>query len=158
MVKKRSTSTLSIELQSIISRALDNDDFALVSSIDLSFAFDVVNLYLLLKRLRIIGLPPDCIELIEVWLKNRCFYVSIDNTNSALFDLLLGTVQGSVLGPILNAIFVSPIFDIVPLLTFADDSYITVITKNKEDLKKNMEKTLEDITKWLKKIKTKVQQ
>ena len=154
--KKRSTSTLSIELQSIISRALDNDDFALVSSIDLSCAFDVVNIDLLLKRLKIIGLPPDCVELIEVWLKNRCFYVSIDNTNSALFDLLLGTVQGSVLGPILYAIFVSPIFDIVPLLTFADDSYITVTNKNKEELKQDMEKTLEAITKWLKKSGLKV--
>jgi hypothetical protein len=61
--------------------------------------------------------------------------VSIDNTNSDLFDLLLGTVQGSVLGPILYAIFVSPIVDIVPLLTFADDSYIIVTNKNKEDLK-----------------------
>ena len=135
---------------------MDNDDFALVSSIDLSSAFDVVNIDLLLKRLRIIGLPPDCIGLIEVWLKNRCFYVSIDNNNSALFDLLLGTVQGSVLGPILYAIFVSPIFDIAPLLTFADDSYITVTNKNKEDLKKDMEKTLEVITKWLKKSGLKV--
>jgi hypothetical protein len=82
--------------------------------------------------------------------------VSIDNNNSALFDLLLGTVQGSVLGPILYAIFVSPIFDIAPLLTFADDSYITVTNKNKEDLKKDMEKTLEVITKWLKKSELKV--
>jgi hypothetical protein len=61
-----------------------------------------------------------------------------------------------VLGPILYAIFVSPIFDIVPILTFADDSYITVSNCNKEELIKDMEKTLEAITKWLKKSGMKV--
>ncbi len=44
--KKRSTtSTLSVELQSIIARALDSDEFALVASLDLSAAFDIVNTY-----------------------------------------------------------------------------------------------------------------
>jgi hypothetical protein len=114
----------------------------MVSSLDLSSAFDIVNIDLLIKRLRIIGLPPDVIELIEVWLNNMSFYVSIDNSNSAFFDLLLGTVQGSVLGPILFAIFVSPIFDNVPMLTFADDSYITVTNQNKEEFIKDMEKSL----------------
>ena len=43
--------------------------------------------------------------------------------NYYMLDLLLGTVQGSVLGPVLYAIFVSPLFDIIPVLSFADDSY-----------------------------------
>ena len=47
--RNRSTLTLSLELQSIIARALDNDDFVLVASLDLSSAFDVVNVGLLLK-------------------------------------------------------------------------------------------------------------
>jgi hypothetical protein len=56
---------------------------------------------LLVKRLRIIGLPDDVVDLIKVWLMNRFYYVSIDGKNSVLFDLLLGTVQGSILGPVL---------------------------------------------------------
>ena len=60
--------------------------------------------------------------------------MSIDGETSVLYDLLLGTVQGSVLGPILYAIFVSPIFDIVLLLSFADDSYITKTNINKKEL------------------------
>jgi hypothetical protein len=31
------------------------------------------------------------------------------------YDLLLGTVQGSILGPVLYAIFVSPLFKIADL-------------------------------------------
>jgi hypothetical protein len=57
--RNRSTSTLSAELLSMISRSLDNDEFVLVSSLDLSSAFDVVNIDLLIKRLVILGLPDD---------------------------------------------------------------------------------------------------
>ena len=154
--RNKSTSTLSAELLSMISRSLDDDEFVLVSSLDLSSAFDVVNVNLLIKRLTILGLPDDVISLIKVWLQNRCYYVSLDSGNSVLYDLLLGTVQGSILGPVLYAMFVSPLFDIVPMLAFADDSYRVEINKNKTDLVKNMEKSLEATTKWLKKSGLKV--
>ena len=130
----------------MIARALDNDEFVLVASLDLSSAFDVVNINLLLKRMRIIGLPPDVVDLVKVWLKERCYYVSINSENSCLFDLLLGTVQGSVLGPVLYAILVSPLFDIVPILAFADDSYDVKTNKNKNTLVEDMKKSLEFIT------------
>ena len=51
--RNKSTSTLSAELLSMISRSLDDDEFVLVSSLDLSSAFDVVNVNLLIKRLTI---------------------------------------------------------------------------------------------------------
>jgi hypothetical protein len=60
-----------------------------------------------------------------VWL--RAFNASLNGENSDMFDLLLGTVQVSILGPVLHAIFVLPLFDIKPVLSFA----ITVI-KNKQ--------------------------
>jgi hypothetical protein len=75
--KNRSTLTLSLELQSIIARALDNDEFVLVASLDLSSAFDMVNIPLLLKRMSIIGLPHDVTELVRVWLMNSSYYVSV---------------------------------------------------------------------------------
>ena len=71
--RNKSTSTLSVELLSQIARALDDEDYVIVASIDLSSAFDLVNINLLLKRLKIIGLPNDLIELISVWLRNRLF-------------------------------------------------------------------------------------
>ena len=36
---------------------------------NLGAAFDIVNLYLLIKRLKKVGLPNDVTGLIEVWLK-----------------------------------------------------------------------------------------
>ena len=49
----------------------------LMASLDLSSAFDVVNVELLMKRLEIVGLPNDILKLISTWLGCRHFYVSI---------------------------------------------------------------------------------
>ena len=57
--QKRSMVTASLTLQSILTRALDQDNYALMSSTDLTAAFDMVNVEFLLKRLAIIGLPTD---------------------------------------------------------------------------------------------------
>ena len=120
--KKRSTTTLSLTIQTIIAQALDDDCEALMASIDLTAAFDMVNVDLLLNRMRIMGLPPDLVSLVSVWLKQRSFYISINGENSTLYEVLLGTVQGSVLGPVLYAIFISPIFDLEDMSAFADDN------------------------------------
>jgi hypothetical protein len=117
-----------------------------------------MNIRLLLIRLKIIGLPIDVIELIKLWLEHRTYYVSIDGVNSILFDLRLGTVQGSVLEPVLYAIFVSPLFDIKPLLSFADDSFNVKCSKVRNEVISDLEKSLEAITKWLKQSGLKVNQ
>jgi hypothetical protein len=67
--RNRSTSTLSAELLSLIAIALDDEEYVIVASIDLSSAFNLVNVSLLLKRLQIISLPNDLVDLIIVWLK-----------------------------------------------------------------------------------------
>ena len=54
--------------------ALDLGEFALLANLDLSSVFDVVNVNLLLKRMRIVGLPMDVIGLVEVWLKGRMYF------------------------------------------------------------------------------------
>ena len=55
-------------------------------SIDLSSAFDVVNVKLLLKRIRIVGLPEDLIMLVDKWLNCTsmdrvlgCYYIEVFN-------------------------------------------------------------------------------
>jgi hypothetical protein len=53
----RSCSSLSAELLSQIAQALGEENYVIVSSIDLSLAFDLVNIDLLLKRLKIVTLP-----------------------------------------------------------------------------------------------------
>ena len=148
--KAKSTATAGLILQSILSRALDSNNYALMASIDLSAAFDLVNIKLLMKRLKVIGLPNDILRLIELWLSKRSFYVSLNGMNSMVIDLNCGTIQGSILGPLLYAIYVSPLFDLINLTNFADDNFVIRWNKCLEALIIDMKKELEVMTKWLK--------
>jgi hypothetical protein len=118
----------------------------------------MVNVNLLMKRQRIMGFPDDIVELIKVWLSNRLFYVSIDGKNSILYELLLGTVQGSILGPVLYAIFASPMFKIADLDAFADDTFFSRWNRSLPELIFDMEQSIEAIIKWLRQSDLKVNQ
>ena len=144
-----STCTAGLKLQSMIARALDGGEYALMATLDLSAAFDVVDVNLLIKRLTILGLSSDIISLISEWLKTRYFYVGLDIGNSYIHSTGVGTVQGSILGPILYALFVSPVCDLAKITLFADDSYI--IHKNKQitELLIEMKRTIGTIIRWL---------
>ena len=72
-----------------------------MASLDLSAAFDLVNIELLMKRLKIMGFPMDLTNLIKQWLVGRKFYVQVGGSCSMLIDSDTGTIQGSVVGPIL---------------------------------------------------------
>ena len=148
--KCKSTSTLALQLQSLIARALDDDNYVLMASVDLSAAFDVVNIDLLMKRLRILGLPDDVLSLVELWLRKRLFYIDINGEISKLHEIDYGTIQGSILGPVLYAIYVSPLFDLTELSNFADDNFALTWHKNKQSTISSMELKINVIVNWLK--------
>ena len=120
---------LGIQIQSLIARALDDDNHCIMASIDLSSAFGVVNTNLLLKRLKVVGLPEDLVALIEIWLTDRMLYVELNGLTSIFFDSKSGTIQGSTLGPILYAIFVVPLFELMDLFNFLDDNFTLSVSK-----------------------------
>jgi hypothetical protein len=108
--KNKSALTAGLLLQLLIARALDEDNY--VASIDLSAAFDIVDLWLLIKRLKILGLPDNLVGLIEIWLREGYFYVCVGDYTSTLLMTWHGIIQGSIFGPILYVIFISPLFNI----------------------------------------------
>ena len=97
----------------------------------MSSAFDVVNRPLLIKRLKIMGFPCDLVILINEWLSKRKFFVEISSTRSVFYRNNYSTIQGSVLGPVLFALFIRPIYDLVDITTFADDNYTLAYDKDK---------------------------
>ncbi len=109
--KFRSTIAAGLTIPSISARALDNNKNAMMSSLDLSAAFNMVNVKLLVKRLKFVGLPTDVTDLIKIWLTNCKYYVNIDGYCSMYFALGSDTLQGSILGPFLYVIYVSPLFN-----------------------------------------------
>jgi hypothetical protein len=119
-------------------------------------AFDLVDVGLLVRRLRQIGMPDDVVRLIGLWLSNRTFYITVDGVGSIVVSLPYGIVQGSILGPILYAIYVSPLFDITKLTNFADENFVLRWNKHAEQLIFEMKRELKVIMKWLKESGLKV--
>ncbi len=109
--KEQSTITASVDIQSRVSALMDQQEYVAMTSIYLSAAFDIVNVDLLLVRLRKMGLPTDVIKLLAAWLKGRQCYVEVRICCSQYFGSEDGTVQGSILGPILFTLFISPLLD-----------------------------------------------
>ena len=98
--KSKSIATLGLQLQSLIARELDESNYILMASIEFSAAFDMVNVDLLISRLRIIGLPGDLVGLIQLWLENQMFYEDVHDLNSNFYNINTGTIEGFILGPI----------------------------------------------------------
>jgi hypothetical protein len=147
--KERSTITASVEIQSRVSALMDQDQYVAMASLDLSAAFDVVNVDLLLVRLRKMGLPTDVINLLESWLKDRQCYVEVRNSCSQYFDSDDGTVQGSILGPVLFSLFMSPLLEKEDLISYADDSYLIRGNKNKETALQRLQFQIQKVQNWL---------
>ncbi len=147
--KGRSTITASLEIQSRVAALMDQDQYVGVASLDLSAAFDVVNVDLLLIRLKKMGLPTDVISLLESWLKDRQCYVEVRNSCSQYFDSNDGTVQGSILGPVLFSLFVSPLLEKEDVMSYADDNYLIRGNKIKEVALQRLQFQVQKVQKWL---------
>ena len=61
----------------------------------------------------------------------------------------MGTVHGSVLGPNLCSLFVSPLLDLAEITLVPDDNYILVWNKHRRELIIKMKTKLVIIRNWL---------
>jgi hypothetical protein len=119
-----------------------------MGSLDLSAAFDVVNIDLLITRLTTLGLPSDWMSLLESWLRDRAAFVEVSVDRSLLYDINIGTVQGSMLGPVLFSLFVSPVFELQNIVAYADNTYTVTSSRSKENLVTNIGVALTTISLW----------
>jgi len=148
--KNHSTNTAILQLQHEIAASLDDGLYHGVVSLDLSAAFDMVNPDLLINRMMIAGLPNDVTTLVKNWLTNRAAYVKFGGESSMFFNVPEGTVQGSVLGPILFAIFVAPMFELATVSSYADDSYLSEKNHDLNNMVTNLSTKANLLTNWFK--------
>ena len=147
--KGKSTVTAITELQIIISTHMDLDKYVAVASLDLSAAFYVVNINLLLHRLETMGMPKDLTKLLTNWLTDRAAYVEVDGEGSEFYLIREGTVQGSVLGPILFNLFMRPLLETVNGPAYADDSYHCGHSRNKQQALEMLQEKINTAVKWI---------
>ena len=83
--KGSSTLTSGLVIQTALAKALDHGNFVLLASLDLSSAFDVVNIALLIKRWTKIGIFKNVVDLIKIWLNERSYYIRVEGSFLEIF-------------------------------------------------------------------------
>jgi Reverse transcriptase (RNA-dependent DNA polymerase) len=147
--RNKSTTTLAMQLQHRLAKALDEGRNAAVVSLDLTAAFDVIDHELLIKRLKLFGIPNPITNLIRDWLINRVAYVECQDSISRVYKITKGTIQGSVLGPVLFSLYMRPLLDIEDLDAFADDNYIMREENDLKKLKQSIQEAANRVLSWL---------
>ena len=75
--------------------------------IDLQKACDTLNHEILLKQLEAISFSGQCIRWFQSYLRERIFFIEIENQLSDYGKVSCDVPQGSVLGPLLFLIYVN---------------------------------------------------
>jgi hypothetical protein len=125
-----STETAVLRVLSDILLAVDRGDFAALTLLDLTAAFDTVDHGILLQRLRItFGIDDVALKWFRSYLLGRTQRVCRGVTRSSVVQLVCGLPQGSVLGPILFILYTADLVALIERLgltphLYADDIQI----------------------------------
>lgn len=149
-VKGKSTQTALLLFISKVYSTLDKGLKSMSLFMDLSKAFDLVNHNLLLQKLHWYGLRGSIHHWLKSYLSDRKQVVVINNTISSELPVTSGVPQGSILGPLLFLLFVNDLPNNMDnnFIMYADDNtYVGAATKW-EDLRTNMQATLNKLVDW----------
>ena len=125
-----STESILIKISNDILIASDRKTATVLLLLDLSAAFDTVDVNVLLSILqREIGISGKALQWFRSFLTGRTMCVKINNSFSDTFILEFGIPQGSVLGPVLFNLYVRSVYKYVEgfgfeIKGFADDHQV----------------------------------
>jgi hypothetical protein len=104
-------------------------------SLDISAAFDTIDFNILLDRVSTdFGISGRAYSWLSSFITGRSQYVAVGKAKSAVFTNLSGVPQGSVLGPLLFAMYLSPVSNVVAAHSlnyhqYADDTQLYMAVK-----------------------------
>ena len=108
-----------------INNSFKKNHFTLGVFIDLSKAFDIVDHYILIAKLKQYGIQGNNIRWFESYLSDQKQYIAYNNKSTSFKDITCGVPQGSILGPLLFLIYVNDLPNVSNMLDpimFADDT------------------------------------
>ena len=135
--------------------ALHNGNEVLLVLLDYTAAFHTVNHSILLHRPEHrFGILGTVLCWLKSYLNDRSQCVRVDGFDSSSISLNYGVPQGSVLGPLLFTLYVSPIEDIIKYhgldaMFYADDTYIALNAKERSKDLQRLEKCVADIKSYV---------
>jgi len=112
--QRYSTETALVDVLESVYTAADNKEVTVLIGLDLSAAFDTVCHSTLTQRLQTeFGVSGTAISWIQSYLHGRTQYVKMGQHRSSEATLEVGVPQVSVLGPLLFAVYCSPVADVI---------------------------------------------
>ena len=159
--KHHSTETAVLKVCNDLLCALDAHKECILILLDMSAAFDTIDHRVLLTRLRDrFGIQGTVLSWFTSYLDNRSQQVTVGSSTSAVVRLDYGVPQGSVLGPVLFTMYVSPLEDIITAhglstVVYADDTqlYVATTPESCPNAISRIEKCVGDIKEWTKENK-----
>ena len=127
-----STETALLRLTSDVRSAMGRSSAVSLLSLDISAAFDALDhSTLLLRAERKFGIGGQALQWLRSYLTGRTTFTKLGNNISPVIDVISGVPQGSILGPILFALYISPIGSLVTSMgvhyhQYADDTQLYV--------------------------------
>ena len=153
-----STETALVKVTNDLLMAMDAGRTSLLLLLDLSAAFDTVDHQILLTRLeQRIGIRGLALNWFRSYITLRSQRVLYNNSMSDYSNVKYGVPQGSVLGPILFCLYMTPLGDIfrkysINFHCYADDTQIYIpITANDQSHIHNLETCLTEVKVWMNK-------
>ena len=108
--KGYSTETALLRVVNDIQRAAGNGRCTAVLALDISEVFDAVDHATLIDRaLNVFGVHDVALDWLRSFVTERTQQIAVGSDKSAVFECSSGVPQGSVLGPLLFGMYVSPI-------------------------------------------------
>ena len=156
-----STETALCRVYNDLLKIIQNSEICLLIMLDLSAAFDTIDLELLIEDLKNAGVSDKALKLLKSYVTERFQKVSMNDTVSNSKKLLYGVPQGSVLGPILFSLYASKLSEIMEAHglnyhLYADDTQIYMPVINISSSKTIINSILKDIKVWMHQRKLKL--
>ena len=131
---------------------IDDGDYTCCLFLDLSKAFDTVNLKLLLRKLHTYGIRGNMHDLLASYPTKREQFTECNYIVSKTKTVVCGAPQGSTLGLLLFSLYINdlPIHTKLDVTLFADDTVLLMKNKNVEQLQQIVNQELLVIDDWMK--------
>jgi len=157
--KFHSTESALLGVNDHIINAISQQKVTALCLLDLSAAFDTIDHSILIERLTSwFGLNGTVLSWIKSYLTSRSFKVSLNGTESPIYQLFYGVPQGSVLGPLLFTLYTTPLSSLIshssvnhPL--HADDTqlFISFSAPNFSTNLLHLQDTISKVSDWMSK-------
>ena len=127
-----STETALMKIMNDIFANIDNKKASILVALDLSAAFDTLDHSTILQRLSYsFGLSGSALGWLESYLVGRSQFVKVDSAVSDALGCNFGVPQGSVLGPLIFSLFISPVANLISSFNvhfhqYADDTQLYI--------------------------------